>query len=286
MPTAREIKRRIGSIRNTQKITKAMEMVASVKLRKARAQILNARPYAEKLAGIAHHLRNSSAGGASPLLKARPVKKLSIVVVSSDKGLCGGFNANVVKKTLETIKANADKEVALTFVGKRAAEVFKRWKYTVLDKYPDVFHRPDYTDALTIGDKILADFLAGAVDEVVLVYNAFKSTVAYSTRVETILPVKPLEGEAATAARIDYIVEPEGAACLDVVLSKYAVFQVWRGMLESFASEQGARMAAMSGATKNAKELIAKFTLFYNKARQSAITKELIEVVSGAETLR
>jgi F-type H+-transporting ATPase subunit gamma len=285
MPTPREIKRRIGSIRNTQKITKAMEMVASVKLRKARSQILSARPYAEKLADIAHHLTNSYSSGASPLLKARPVRKLNIVVISADKGLCGGFNANAAKKTLELIRTNSDKEIVLTFVGKRAAEIFKRRKFTVIDEYADLYLKMKYTDAATIAEKILSDFLSGAVDEVILVYNAFKNSVAYTTNAEKILPVAPLD-QAARGTKVDYVIEPEGAACLDAVLSKYAVFRIWRGLLESFASEQGARMAAMSGATKNAKELIGKYTLFYNKARQAAITKELLEVVSGAESLR
>jgi F-type H+-transporting ATPase subunit gamma len=284
MPTPREIKRRISSIRNTQKITKAMEMVSSVKLRKARAQILNTRPYAEKLSEIAVHLRNSFANSRSPMLASRPVKKIGLVVVSSDKGLCGGFNSNVVKKAMEFIRGAADKEVCLTLIGKKAVETFKRRKFPVVDKYSDVFFKPNYPDASKIGEKILSDFLSGAVDEVNVIYNEFKSSVSQKTKLERLLPVPDIATEKTT--RTDYIFEPEGPECLDVLLSRYFIFQIWRVILESYAGEQGARMAAMNGATKNAGELIEKFTLYYNKARQASITKELLEVVSGAESLR
>jgi F-type H+-transporting ATPase subunit gamma len=285
MPTPREIKRRIGSIRNTQKITKAMEMVSSVKLRKARAQILNARPYAQKLSDMALHLRNSYAHSMSPLLVSREVKKTGLVLVSSDKGLCGGFNSNVVKKALEFIRENGDKRILLTLVGKKAAESFKRKNIPIVDKYTDVFFKPQYTDAAKIGQKLLSDFLSGEIDEVNVVYNEFKSAVSQKTRIEKLLPVPSIESDA-RAMKADYLFEPEGKECLDALLSKYFVFQIWRVVLESYASEQGARMAAMNGATKNAGELIDKFTLFYNKARQASITKELLEVVSGAESLR
>jgi F-type H+-transporting ATPase subunit gamma len=285
MPTPREIKRRIGSIRNTQKITRAMEMVSSVKLRKARAQILSARPYAEKLLEIASRLGDSCAHSASPLLVSRPVKKICLVLVSSDKGLCGGFNANVVKKALEFVRENGSKEIALTLVGKKMTDAFKRKKMPVSDAYTDVFFKPKYLSAAKIGQKLLSDFLNHGIDEVDVVYNEFKSSVSQKIRLEKFLPVPPLEPSGHTSA-IDYIIEPEGKECLDILLSKYFIFRMWRVILESYASEQGARMAAMHGATKNAGELIDKFTLFYNKARQASITKELLEVVSGAESLR
>jgi F-type H+-transporting ATPase subunit gamma len=164
-------------------------------------------------------------------------------------------------------------------------ETFKRKKYPVIDKYSDVFFKPNYPDALKIGEKILSDFLSGAVDEVNVVYNEFKSSVSQKTRLEKLLPVPDIETEK-QAVRTDYIFEPEGKECLNVLLSKYFIFEIWRVILESYAAEQGARMAAMNGATKNAGELIEKFTLYYNKARQASITKELLEVVSGAESLR
>jgi F-type H+-transporting ATPase subunit gamma len=285
MPTPREIKRRIGSIRNTQKITKAMEMVASVKLRKARIQILSARPYAEKLAEMAAHLQNSFARTLSPLLTPRKVSTIGLVLVSSDKGLCGGFNSNVVKKALEFLRQNGSVNVTLTLIGKKVSEAFKRMSYPIADKYTDVFFKPEYTRAADIGQKLLTDFLSHKIDEVVVIYNEFKSTVSQKIKIERLLPVPAPETEK-QSGRADYLFEPEGKECLDVLLSKYFLFQLWRSFLESYAAEQGARMAAMNGATKNAGELIDKFTLYYNKARQASITKELLEVVSGAESLR
>jgi F-type H+-transporting ATPase subunit gamma len=157
--------------------------------------------------------------------------------------------------------------------------------YPIDNKYVDVFFKPEYTSAADIGQKLLADFLSRKIDEVVVIYNEFKSTVSQKIKIESLLPVSALEQEKQTG-KADYIFEPEGKECLDVLLSKYFLFQIWRTILESYASEQGARMAAMHGATKNAGELIDKFTLYYNKARQASITKELLEVVSGAESLR
>jgi F-type H+-transporting ATPase subunit gamma len=285
MPTPREIKRRIGSIRNTQKITKAMEMVSSVKLRKARAMILSARPYAEKLSEIAGHLQGSFAAGMSPLLTQRKVTTTGLMLVSSDKGLCGGFNANVAKKGLEFLRQNTGATVTLTLVGKKVSETFKRMSYPISDSYTDVFFKPEYARATKIGQKLLSDFLSHKIDEVVVIYNEFKSTVSQKIKVERLLPVPAPETQK-TGPKADYIFEPEGKEALDVLLSKYFFFQVWRIFLESYAGEQGARMAAMNGATKNAGELIDKLTLYYNKARQASITKELLEVVSGAESLR
>jgi F-type H+-transporting ATPase subunit gamma len=285
MPTPREIKRRIGSIRNTQKITKAMEMVSSVKLRKARNQILSARPYAEKLAEMAASLQSGSARTSSPLLQSRPVSTVGLVLVSSDKGLCGGFNANVVKKAAEFIRNNNTTALSLTLIGKKVSEAFRRTKLPVSDKYTDVFFKPAYTTAAAIGQKLLSDFLDKKIDRVVIVYNEFKSAASQKTKIETLLPV-PAPEAGNKAATADFIIEPEGKECLDVLLSKSFLFQIWRIILESYAGEQGARMAAMNGATKNAGELIDKFTLYYNKARQASITKELLEVVSGAESLR
>ena len=285
MASPREIKRRIGSIRNTQKITKAMEMVASVKLRKARNQILNARPYAERIAEIASKLHGSFTNSTSPLLALREVKKIGLVTIGSDKGLCGGFNSNIVRKTVEFIREKNDKEIVLTLVGKKVTDAFRRRNVVIADKYNDVFFKPNYSHAAEIGQKLLKTFLSHDIDQVVIIYNEFKSTVSQKVRLERLLPVPPVKSKHRNTG-IVYIFEPEGGECLDSLLSKYFISQIWRGILESHAAEQGARMAAMNGATKNAGELINKFTLFYNKARQASITKELLEVVSGAESLR
>ena len=205
--------------------------------------------------------------------------------MTSDKGLCGGFNSNVVKKAVEFIRENPGKEFFLTLVGKKVAEAFKRKTIAITDKYTDVFLKPEYKSAIKISDKLMADFLGGKLDEVFIIYNEFKSSVSQKVKVEKLLPVPEFD-TAQSATKGSYIFEPEGKECLDILLSKYFVFQIWRIILESYAGEQGARMAAMNGASKNAGELIAKFTLFYNKARQASITNELLEVVSGAEALR
>jgi F-type H+-transporting ATPase subunit gamma len=283
MATPREIKQRVVSVKNTQKITRAMEMVASVKMRKARNAIFSARPYAEKLTEIAMHLRASVAGSMSPFLVERPEKKIGIIVVGSDKGLCGGFNSNVVRKTLTTIREKNGVEVVLTLLGKKVVDNFKHRKCTVSDRYPDIFFLPRYADAMTVAQKALEGFLDGTLDAVYVVYNEFKSAGVQKTVLERFLPVPAPD---ATLKKIDYLFEPDPEKTFDQLLPKYFKFQIWRVFLESYASEQGARMAAMSSATKNAGELIDKLTLFYNKARQAAITKELLEVVSGAEALK
>jgi F-type H+-transporting ATPase subunit gamma len=286
MPGTREIKRRITSVRNTQKITKAMEMVASVKLRKARTAILNARPYAEKLMEISSHLRSSICGQMSPMLASRPVKSIGLIVISSDKGLCGGFNSNVCRKAMAFMREHHGTPVVLTVIGKKGSEYFKRRSVAAKDRYTDVFFKPAYTEVAVIAQKVLDDFIADNTDEVYVIFNEFRGSASQKVQVERLLPVPPFTIDAREADKADYIFEPEPEECLDILLRRYFLWEIWRMVLESYSSEQGARMAAMNGATKNAGELIDRLTLFYNKARQGAITKELLEVVSGAESLR
>jgi len=263
-----------------------MEMVSSVKLRNARTHMLNARPYAQKIAEIAAHISQSPAQFISPLTASRPVKTCNLIIVSSDKGMCGGFNSNVFKKAVEFIHSHKDRKIILTLIGKKAVDFFKNKNYSVSDRYAHIFSKPSYSDASKIGQKILSDFRSGAIDEVYIVYNKFKSAATQQTNLDIVLPVSPAIGVAAGVQQSNYLLEPDDNRFLDILLSHYFLFQIWQVFLESFASEQGARMAAMSGATKNAGELIDKFTLYYNKARQTAITTELLEVVSGAESLR
>jgi len=284
MATAREIKRRIASVKNTQKITRAMEMVASVKMRKARQQMLNARPYAEKLFEIAGHLRSSMTAKLSPLLASRTPRKINLVVVTSDKGLCGGFNAYVCRKAVEFIREHGTVEVLLTVIGKKGYQFFSRRQTAILDSYPDVFVKPKYSDAAQAAGKVMNDFISGTSDETWVIYNELVGTASQRTVLRKLLPVEPPQMEHKTTP--EYIIEPDESAVVDVVLRKYQLFQMWRIFLESFAAEQASRMTAMHGATKNAGELITKLTLFYNKARQGAITKELLEIVSGAEALQ
>ena len=287
MPSTREIKRRIASDKNIQKITRAMEMVASVKMKKARNQILAARPYAEKLSQIATHLHTPALSMLSPLLAARPVvKRICLIAVSADKGLCGGFNAYVVRKTLDFIRTHDETEITTVLLGKKIVDAMKRRSsLTAMVTRSDMFIKPRYEDALAIGQKVMDCYIAGEIDEVDIIYNEYKGLGAGKVKVEQLLPVpKPQIEQKSSSA--DYIFEPDAESVLRELLPRYFMYQIWRAMLESYAAEQTARMAAMNAATKNAGELISKLTLYYNKARQGAITKELLEVVSGAEALK
>ena len=283
MASTREIKRRISSVRNTQKITRAMEMVASVKMRKARQQMLSARPYAEKLLEISGHLRASMSANLSPLLASRPAKKINLIVVTSDKGLCGGFNAYVCRKAVDFIREHESVEIQLTVIGKKGNDFFKRRTTPILDSYADVFIKPKYADAAHAAGKIMNDFLSGVADESWIVYNELTGAAAQRTVVRKLLPIEPPEMEKKSIP--EYLVEPDEGTVVDLVLRKYQLFQMWRIFLESYAAEQASRMTAMHGATKNAGELITKLSLSYNKARQGSITKELLEIVSGADAL-
>jgi len=287
MPTPREIKQRVLSVKNTQKITRAMQMVASVKLRKARDRILAARPYSEKLLQIATHLTAGIPQSASPYLSQREVKNTALLVVGSDKGLCGAFNANAVKKTLEFVNANTQKNVILTILGKKPVEAFRRRRVTVGEKYTDMMLNPVYTNAEAVAAKLLKEFCNGTVDEVYAVYNGFKSASSQNTVVEKLLPLAPVtEVKSDGKFKGTYIFEPSPEETFDVLIPKYFTGQIWKIMLESYAAQQAASMITMGAATKNADKLISSLTLYYNKVRQAIITKELLEIVAGAEALR
>lgn len=289
MPTPREIKQRVISVKNTQKITRAMQMVASVKLRKGRDRILAARPYSEKLAQIARHLTAGIPASASPFLRQREVKTVALLVVGSDKGLCGAFNTNVVKKAVEFIRTKGNVGVVLTVLGKKPAEALKRRpQISIGDRYVDMMLHPAYANASAIGEKLLKSYSDGAVDEVYAVYNEFKSASSQKTVVEKLLPVEPLADEKAVAGthKASYIFEPSAEETFGVMIPAYFTGQIWKMMLESYAAQQAASMTTMYAATKNAEKLIGSLTLYYNKVRQSIITKELLEIVAGAEALR
>jgi F-type H+-transporting ATPase subunit gamma len=284
MATPREIKRRIVSVKNTQKITRAMQMVASVKLRRARDRVVDARPYFEKLTQIARHLTSGIPAGTSPYVRTGEGKNVRIVVVGSDKGLCGAFNANVVKKVMEIAGTSRDKNVSITIVGKKPIEALKRKPVTIADRYVEMMFSPKYADAAVVGQKVLKDFTEGTIDEVVAVYNEFKSPASQKITTEKILPLQPMEEKA--GAQASYIFEPTPDETFDVLMPQYVKGQIWKIFLESNAAKQAASMTTMYAATKNAGKLIDALTLYYNKVRQSIITRELLEIVSGAEALR
>jgi len=288
MATLREIRSRITGVKNTEKITKAMKMVAAAKLRRAQEGILAARPYAKKLSELLRHLVSKVDPTAHPLFAPREVKKILYVVVTADRGLCGAFNANIIKAAEHEIKSRGD-GVLLATVGKKGSEYFRKRAYSVFKKYVGIFSDLDFQHARGIIDDVTAGYLKGDFDKVVLIYNEFKSVIQQRIVLEQLLPV-PAEETSPDArtpqAQVEYIYEPSSEEIIQALVPRHLNFQMWRVLLESNAAEQGARMSAMDNATENAKELIKGLSLSFNNARQAAITKELLEIVGGAEALK
>jgi F-type H+-transporting ATPase subunit gamma len=296
MATLREVRARISGIKKTQKITKAMKMVAAAKLRRAQANVVAARPYARKIGELLRHLSASTNVAAEPLLTSREVKRVALVAVTSDRGLCGAFNSNLVKAVLKHINnhyptAKQDGTLTMFCIGRKGSDFFTKKGYAVSGKYIGVYHDLIFGQAQKIARDIIDGYLKGDFDRVEVVYNEFKSIVQQRIVVEQFLPVPSSVtaqpgGETRNSPAVQYIYEPSTTDILRVLAPKHLNFQIWRILLESNAAEQGARMTAMDNATENANELISVLQLQYNKARQAAITKELLEVVSGAEALR
>ena len=284
MASLRDIKRRITSVKSTQKITKAMKMVAASKLRRAQEAIVKARPYAVAMRELVNSVAARADSDAHPLLRPGTGGKAGIVVVTSDRGLCGGFNSNIVNHTMAALKGEfKGRTVELTVVGRKGIEVLKRRPCTIRKSYTGQFEGPVKEAATNIIDDIVTDFMKGGTDEVYCLYNEFKSAVQQSVRLERLLPFET--GEPSEAKAVDYVYEPTQAEVFEALMLKNMYVQMLRIMYESSASEFGARMTAMDAATRNAGDVIERLTLQYNRARQGAITRELIEVISGAEAL-
>ena len=288
MPNLRDIKRRIKSVKNTQQITKAMKLVSASKLRKAQEAIMSARPYALKLMDVLHHLSARCNHDAHPLLDNRDGKRWLILVVTADRGLCGGFNGSITKKAIQVINNNSDKEIQLITAGKKGYARFKNKKNKILHDHSGWPRDCDDLKAAEIGSTLSALFSKKSIDRVYVLYNEFKSVMQQEVILEQLLPIVPekLDTGKASMNIVDYIYEPEEEAILNTLLERYMTVEVYRAFLESSASEHGARMTAMDSATRNAGEMIGDLTLTYNKARQAYITKELIEIVNGAEALK
>ncbi len=287
MPNLKEIKRRIQSVKNTQQITKAMKLVAASKLRKAQQAILEARPYAIKTMDVLNHLAARCNSDLHPLLDVREGKRNLLLIITSDKGLCGGFNGAIVRKTAQYLSENEKNENSLIIAGKKGNDVFCNRPVTILEEYIGWTKDLDYLKAQAIGEKLSTLFSEKKVDKVFMVYNEFKSVMQQEVIVEQLLPVVPEKlVHKDNSFVVDYIYEPDEEAILDELLKLYMTVEVYRAFLESSASEHGARMTAMDSATRNAGEMIGGLTLTYNKARQAYITKELIEIVNGAEALK
>lgn len=292
MATLREIRGRISGIKNTQKITKAMKMVAAAKLRRAQEGIVSARPYARKISELLRHLVSHVDVTLNPLLVPRDVSKLAIVVVTSDRGLCGAFNANIIKAAEQEVRSNksgAENGLKMITIGKKGFDYFRKRDYELYSKHVGIFGDLEFNRARTIVAELTEGYLTGKFDKVVVIYNEFKSVIQQRIVVEQLLPIPPEEiaaGGEKTLAQVEYIYEPSSAEIINALIPKHLNFQIWRILLESNAAEQGARMSAMDNATENARELLKELTLSFNNARQAAITKELLEIVSGAEALK
>ena len=287
MANLKSIKKRIVSVKNTRQITKAMKMVSAAKLRRAQENVVAARPYAGKLGEVLQRLARSTEADAHPLLVKRPSEKALIVLVTSDRGLCGGFNANISKAAERFIKERKGdfSEITLLTIGRKGYEFLKS-RHTVRKNYTGVLSSVNYQTSAMLAQEVIAGYLAGDYDEVFLFYNAFRSVMSQDITMQQLLPIAPPEAAEEGELAQEYIYEPSKADLLGELLPKYIEVTMFKAMLESVASEHGARMTAMDSASKNATEMIGKLTLVYNRARQAAITTELMEIISGAESIK
>ena len=289
MATLRDIQRRIRSVQSTQKITRAMKLVAAAKLRRAQERILAARPYASKMAELLGNLVGAASAGdgeGHPLLERREGPRRQIVIITADRGLAGAFNSNVLRNSLAFIRASNVTEVTLVVVGRKARDFYRRRQWTVKRDMIGFWDRLAYNHACELADQFMAQYLDNEVDEVYLIYNEFRSVAVQRPVRQQLLPIPRTETEGqGTAETVDYIYEPDPATILGDLLPRHVRMQVFRALMESLAGEYGARMTAMEAATKNAKEMIDILTIQYNKARQEKITKELLDIVGGAEAL-
>lgn len=295
MPSLKEVKNRISSVQSTQQITRAMKMVAASKLRKSQERIFQLRPYAEKLGQIISNVSASLDQDVnSEYAEKRTVNKVLLVVFSSDRGLCGAFNSNIFKKARKVIAENyADAEAAKNLyilpVGTKASAFFKKRNYQVIDDYAELYSDHSFDNVEPAASYVLDQFVAGEYDEVVLVYNAFKNVATQIQTATTLLPIGGTDdvddSKEGANTHVDYILEPSVEYILEVLIPRSLKIQFYRAFLESAASEQGARMTAMDQATDNAGELLNELKLTYNRTRQAAITKEILEIVGGADAL-
>ena len=288
MATLRDIKRRIKAVQSTSKITKAMKMVAAAKFRKAQQRMLEMRPYADRMNSILSSLASGTGAEIHPLLAVRPRKTVEVLVVTSDRGLCGAFNTNIIRTATNHIN-NLKKEgfeVSIGTVGRKARDFCKRRNIPLRKSWTGISGRVSYSNAQEVAADIIENYTNETVDEVILIYNEFKSVVAQKIVVTRLLPLSPVEGKEETSAVDNFIYEPSKEAIFSRLLPKNVEIQVFRALLESQASEEAARMSAMENATKAANDMIDSLTLQFNKARQASITKELMDIVGGVEALK
>jgi F-type H+-transporting ATPase subunit gamma len=283
VPALIDIRRRIRSVKNTQQITKAMKMVSAAKLRRAQEAMFAARPYARKMMEVLNSLASRAQPDLHPLLQEHGDKKMLLVVVSSDKGLCGGFNANILRTAVRFLEERGDKELQLEVIGRKGRDFFKRRRWKIRNEHVGIFQNVKFAAAKAIAQDLIQAYTTHELDQIYLLYNEFKSVIQQRIVVERLLPIEKLALQPSEPA-MDYIYEPKPADIFAAMLPRHVEIQVFRALLESAAAEHGARMSAMDAASNNASDMIDRLTLYMNKVRQAAITKEIIEVVSGASS--
>ncbi|HEU4344594.1 MAG TPA: ATP synthase F1 subunit gamma [Candidatus Binatia bacterium] len=286
MATLKAIRKRISSIRNTQQITKAMKMVAAAKLRRAQEAALQARPYADKMAELLRNVSARVSREAHPLLRIRDEKKIHLVLFTSDRGLCGGYNANLIRAAEAFIRREGSgREIHLVMVGRKGADYFRRRRAEIADRHVNILATPAEDLAAQVAAKVIDRFVKGETDAVYILYSRFRSALSQVPTLEKLLPVALPETESVEQL-IEYLYEPGVDALLVSLLPKIAEVAIFRALLEATASEHGARMTAMDSATTNAAKMMGSLTLQMNRARQASITRELMEIVGTAEALK
>ncbi|HJN97378.1 MAG TPA: ATP synthase F1 subunit gamma [Candidatus Marinimicrobia bacterium] len=282
MANLKDIRDRIKSVKSIQKVTKAMKMVAAAKMRRAQERMEESRPYSNSLAEVIQHLLPDIDRDALPLLDVRDVKRKAYVVVSADRGLAGAFNTNLLKVAQKEIDSFGKEKVDLFCIGKKARDHFKRREYNIIKSHVDFWADMEFNSAITIGRSIIEHFTSGKVDEIHVVYNYFINVGQQEVKSEVLLPLIYEEKNGVTH---DRLYEPSKEELVSSLIPRHLNVQMWKYLLESYASEQAARMLSMENATTNAQDMIKDLTLEFNKARQAAITTEMLEIVSGAEAL-
>ena len=281
MANVLDIRRRIRSVKNTQQITRAMKMVAAAKLRRAQERVFNIRPYANQMLNLLGSVAARTEQRSHPLLAERPIENILLILVTADRGLCGAFNANLIRATEKYLDEHADKKITMVAVGRKGRDFFRKRQTNILSDYVNIFNRLEFSHAQEISKEIVKIYTEKEADAVDFIYNESKSIITQKLTVERYLPVKPIQ-PAPSETLVDYIYEQPPEEIFAVLLERYVEIEVYRALLESHAGELAAKMTAMDAATNNAAEMIDSLTLHMNRVRQAAITKEIIEIVSGA----
>lgn len=278
-----DIKRKIASVKNTQKITKAMKMVSAAKMRRAQDAMAAARPFARKITEMVHDVAQRANPELHPFLAGNEnTDTIGLIVVTSDRGLCGAFNNNILKAVSRFASEHPGKKVKLVCIGKKAYEFFRKRDFEIIEKYADFAGKVLFSDAVGIADVVVGQFLNNGISDVYVLYNEFRSTASQTPVTEKLLPLKVEEtGE----QLVEYIYEPKPEMLLNELMPRYIRYKIFQALLESTAGEHGARMMAMDNASRNASDMIGKLTLTYNKVRQASITNEILDIVNGAEAL-